>query len=128
MSTARVNIYESIGGQAALMAVVDDFYERVIADPDLTAYFAGTNMNRLKERQVDFFAAALGGPGRYTGASMRDAHRGRGIGQPQFDRVAEHLVASLAAAGVPDDTIGEIVGLIAPLAGEIISAGISAPD
>jgi hemoglobin len=104
------------------MTVVDDFYHRVITDTELAGYFAGTNMNRLKERQVDFFAAALGGPQRYAGATMRDAHRGRGIGQPQFDRVAEHLVASLAAAGVPDDTIGTIVGVIAPLSADIVSS------
>jgi len=123
MSTsAGVSIYDAIGGQAALMAVVDDFYDRVLGDPDLVAYFAGTNMNRLKERQVQFFAAALGGPEPYTGVSMREAHRGRGIGQQQFDLVAGHLVASLAAAGVPGGTITNIVGRIAPLAADIVSS------
>jgi hemoglobin len=117
-------IYESIGGEAALAAVVDDFYARVLADPVLSGFFAGTNMTRLKGRQVEFFAAALGGPLPYTGASMRDAHRGRGIGQAHFDQVAGHLVAALAAAGVPYHLTNQIIAAIAPLAGEIVSPGL----
>jgi hemoglobin len=122
-AAAEPTIYEVIGGDTALKTVVDGLYERVLADPELAGFFAGTNMTRLKGRQVEFFAAALGGPLPYAGASMRDAHRGRGIGQRHFDLVAGHLVASLAAAGVPDATVARIVGAVAPLAGEIVSAG-----
>jgi hemoglobin len=120
---AQSTIYDTIGGDTALVAVVDDFYDRVLADPELAGFFAGTSMARLKGRQVEFFAAALGGPLPYDGASMRDAHRGRGIGQRHFDLVAGHLVAALTAAGVPDATVGQILAAVAPLAGEIVSPG-----
>jgi hemoglobin len=121
-TAAEPTIYEAIGGDTALVAVVDDFYGRVLADPELAGFFAGTNMTRLKGRQVEFFAAALGGPVPYSGASMRDAHRGRGIAQRHFDLVAGYLVAALGAAGVPDATITQIVGAVAPLASEIVTA------
>jgi len=122
MSTAvDRTIYDAIGGEPALAAVVDDFYERVLADPELAGFFVGANLNKLKGKQIEFFAAALGGPHTYTGASMKDVHRGRGIGQKHFDLVAGHLVTSLAAAGVPQEIIIEIVGLIAPLAEDIAS-------
>jgi hemoglobin len=120
-TTAEPTIFEAIGGDAALAAVVDDFYDRVLADPALAPFFAGTNMTRLKGRQAEFFAAALGGPVPYSGASIRDAHRGRGITQQHFDLVAGHLVTALAAAGVPDATVAEIAGAVAPLAREIVS-------
>jgi truncated hemoglobin YjbI len=71
------SLYEIIGGEAALPPVVDDFYDRVLADPELRGFFAGTNMNRLKARQVEFFAAALGGPLPYTGPSLR--HRAEAL-------------------------------------------------
>jgi hemoglobin len=122
-TAAESTIFEAIGGDAALEVVVDDFYERVLADPDLAHFFAGTNMARLKGRQVEFFAAALGGPGSYSGASMRDAHRGRGITQRHFDLVAGYLVAALASAGVPEATVAQIIGAVAPLSSEIVSAG-----
>jgi hemoglobin len=115
------SIYEAIGGEEALIRVVDDFYQRVLADPRLAGFFTGTNMSRLKGRQVEFFAAALGGPTPYRGVSMKDAHRGRGILQVHFDLVVEHLVASLGAAGVPQSIVDQILGALAPLAGDIVS-------
>lgn len=119
------SIYDRIGGQEAITAVVDDFYERVLADEDLRVFFAGANMNKLKGRQVEFFAGALGGPDVYDGLSMRDAHRGRGIGQANFDRVAELLSDSLHDAGVPDETVQEILGAIAPLASDIVAEPVT---
>src|ERR1700757_3810345 len=107
MPAAEVSIFELIGGEPALAAVVDDFYERVLADPQLAGFFAGANMPKLKGRQVEFFAAALGGPDVYQGAGMREVHAGRGIGQADFDKVAFHLTAALAAAGGPGGTIGQ---------------------
>jgi hemoglobin len=54
-------IYAQIGGQEALEVVVADFYDRVLADDELAGFFSGTNLNRLKGKQVEFFGAALGG-------------------------------------------------------------------
>ena len=122
-TSADASIYDAIGGEQALTAVVDDFYNRVIDDPALAGFFMGTNMTRLKGRQVEFFAAALGGPDIYTGASMRQAHQGRGIAQEHFDLVAGHLVAALSGAGVPQPLIGQIVGVVAPLSADIVSGG-----
>jgi hemoglobin len=124
-ATADVSIYEAIGGEPALVAVVDDFYVRVLADPQLAGFFAGANMAKLKGRQVEFFAAALGGPDLYQGGQMRDVHAGRGISQADFDKVAFHLTTALAAAGVPAETIGQITSAITPLAGDIVSRGLS---
>ena len=117
------SIYEQIGGAEALEVVVDDFYARVLADDELAGFFSGTNMSRLKGKQVEFFAAALGGPGPYTGAPMRQVHQGRGITARHFNLVAGHLSDSLCAAGVPGATVEQIIGAIAPLAEEIVTPG-----
>jgi hemoglobin len=120
-TSAEASIYDAIGGEPALTAVVDDFYHRVTDDPALAGFFVGINMTRLKGRQVEFFAAALGGPDIYSGATMRQAHQGRGIAQEHFDLVAGHLVAALGGAGVPQDVIGQIVDVVAPLSADIVS-------
>ncbi|OBJ02795.1 hemin receptor [Mycobacterium alsense] len=114
-------IYDRIGGYEAIEAVVEDFYVRVLGDERLSGFFAGTNMNRLKGRQVEFFAAALGGPEPYTGAPMKQVHQGRGITMHHFGLVADHLAEALAAAGVDAETVTEILGAVAPLASEIAS-------
>jgi len=114
-------IYDRIGGHEAIEVVVEDFYARVLADEQLAGFFAGTNMNRLKGKQAEFIAAALGGPEPYTGAPMKQVHQGRGITMHHFNLVAGHLSDSLSAAGVPDETVAEILAVVAPLAGEIAS-------
>jgi hemoglobin len=124
-TASEVSIYEAIGGEPALVAVVDDFYDRVLADPQLAGFFAGASMPRLKGKQVEFFAEALGGPQVYQGASMRQVHAGRGISQADFDQVAVHLTGALAAAGVPEGIIGQIAAAITPLSGDIVSRGLS---
>ena len=114
------SIYETIGGQPAVMAAVDEFYHRVLADPELASYFAGTSLQRLKGHQAAFFAMALGGPDHYKGRSMREAHAGRGITDAAFDRVAEYLAATLGALDVDAVTIEGIVAQVAPLRAEIV--------
>lgn len=121
-----VSVYDRIGGHEAIEVVVDDFYVRVLADDELAGFFTGTNMNRLKGKQVEFFAAALGGPQPYTGAPMKQVHQGRGITMHHFGLVAAHLADALTAAGVPADTVTEILGAVAPLAPEIATGDAKA--
>ena len=52
MSETAVNDYEAIGGGPAVRMVVDDFYQRVLADPELAHYFNGIDMTRLKRHQA----------------------------------------------------------------------------
>ncbi|WP_067480971.1 group I truncated hemoglobin [Nocardia amamiensis] len=115
-------IYEKIGGTEALETVVEDFYVRVLADDQLAEFFTGINMSRLKGRQVEFFATALGGPDPYAGAPMRRVHQGRGITMHHFERVTTHLTASLTAACVPDETVQQILDIVATLAPDIVGS------
>jgi hemoglobin len=124
-SPGATTVYDRIGGHEALEAVVEDFYARVLADHQLRGFFTGTNMNRLKGKQVEFFAAALGAPEPYTGASMKQVHQGRGITMHHFSLVAGHLADALGAAGVSSGTVVEILSAIAPLAPDIASADTS---
>lgn len=121
-----MSIYETVGGEEGLTAVVDSLYERILADDMLAVFFVGTNLNKVKGRQVEFFGQALGGPMVYGGGSMKAVHLGLGIEQRHFDRVAEHLVAAPAEAGVPEGTIAEIAAVVLPLADDIVARGVAA--
>ncbi|KZS65350.1 group I truncated hemoglobin [Mycobacterium ostraviense] len=116
-----ITIYDQIGGYQAIEVVIEDFYARVLADDQLAGFFTGTNMSRLKGKQTEFFAAALGGPEPYTGVPMKQVHQGRGITMHHFTLVAGHLGDALAAAGVPAETITEILKTISPLAADVAS-------
>jgi hemoglobin len=125
MNQGVASIYSRIGGYEAIEGVVEDFYDRVLADDELSGFFTGTNMGRLKGKQAEFFAAALGGPESYTGPPMKQVHQGRGIAMHHFDLVAQHLVAALHAAGVPPNVVTQIIAAIAPLGPEIASGGMT---
>jgi hemoglobin len=47
----------------------------------------------------------LGGPDRYTGRDIKDAHSGLGITDALFDRTMVHLIASLEEVGVAPDVV-----------------------
>ena len=53
------SIYDAIGGQAALEAAVERFYERVTADALVAPFFAGMDMRKLKVHQLAFLGQAI---------------------------------------------------------------------
>jgi hemoglobin len=117
-----MSIYDSIGGAAAVRAAVDDFYDRVLADPELAPYFEDTDMQRLKAHQRSFIAAAIGGPEVFAGRDMASAHAGLGVTDAQFDAVVSHLVDTLTGLGVPPGIIGQIGAALTPLRASIVAA------
>ncbi len=118
-----MTLYERIGGEPAVKAAVDDFYVRVLSDPMLAPLFEKTDMVRLKGHQFAFLSQAMGGPRKYTGASMQKAHARFSIEQRHFDTVAGHLVATLRALQVSEEIVSEVVAALAPLASEIVNTG-----
>jgi hemoglobin len=112
--------YQRLGGIDALRPVVDEFYARILADPELAPYFAGLDVARIKRHQVLLLASLLGGPHTYPGRSLAEAHRGHGITSADYDRVVTHLRAVLADAGVPDDIVAAIADAVAAAKADIV--------
>lgn len=121
-ASSPVTLFERLGGEPAVAAVVDLFYARVLADGDLAPYFAGVDTDRLAQHQRRFIGQALGAARPYSGRSMRKAHAHLAITPVAFARVVEHLAAALGEAGVDDGAIAEVAALLGPLEAEIVSA------
>lgn len=122
MSVAVSSLFEKLGGVPTVEVVVKDFYDRVLSDPDLSGFFSGLNMDLQTESQIRFLTAALGGPNEYQGRDMKSAHENLRITEYHFGLVASHLIASLRAAGVPQTDIDDVVGIVAKLKADIVSA------
>jgi methyl-accepting chemotaxis protein len=114
-------LYAKLGGKGALEAVVEEFYVRVLADPELAPFFANTNMTAQKVHQLQFLTQALGGPAVYRGKGMRAAHAHLPIESGHFAAVAKHLVGTLRSLRVPKNLIDEVVALVAPLKADIVN-------
>jgi hemoglobin len=120
---AAVSDYDTIGGGPAVSAVVNDFYVRVLGDPQLAPYFEEVDMARLKRHQVLLVSQVLGGPDTYEGRPLAEAHEGLGIDHDDFTAVVGHLAAAMEDAGVPDDIIGRAGAAVAATEPEIVEAG-----
>lgn len=118
-TTASAN--DSPGAETGLRSAVDQFYDRVHADPSLAPYFAGVDMPTLKRHQVDMLTAATGGPPKYSGHDMAQAHAGLDITDEAFDRVVGHLNATLVETGADDSAIRAVLGALAPLRPSIVT-------
>lgn len=120
--TQELTLYDRVGGASALEAVVDAFYDRVMADDDLEAFFRKTDMKRQRTFMRAFLAMALGGPNEYDGRPMKEAHEHLGVTELHFTLIAGHLAATLEEAGVSQDMVNEIVGVMAPLKPVVVTA------
>ena len=118
--TAAPSLYERLGGMVSIDVAVDRFYERVVADPELAPFFAPVDMRRLRAHQKAFLAMALGGPRRYAGRGLAEAHRHLAIDDHHVDLVAGHLAAVLAGLGVPPALVDEVVAAVDGLRGAVL--------
>lgn len=120
--TTTESLYQKLGGKPAVEAVVNNFYERVLSDASLAPFFENTDMDRQHRHQVAFVSMALGGPKEYAGQAMKAAHTGRGIREQHFNSVAGHLSGALKWAGVGDEDVDTIIGVVAGLKDDVVEA------
>ena len=113
-------LYERLGRGAAITAVVDDFVARCATDSRINAKFARTDIPRLKTLLVEQVSAATGGKVQYTGRTMADTHRGMQVTAGEFDALVEDLVATLNQLNVSEKSQRELLGVLAPLRGDIV--------
>ena len=121
-SAMTPTLYERLGGEGAITAVVEDFVGRVAADKRINGKFALANIPRLKMLLVEQICAASGGPCTYTGRDMKTAHAGMGITSPQFDALVEDLVATLDKFKVPAHEKNELLSVLGPMKSDIVTA------
>ena len=56
---AEGTLFKRIGGQPALNAAVDLFYERLVLEPSLAIFFEGVDVGKLKRHQYNFMQMAF---------------------------------------------------------------------
>jgi hemoglobin len=119
---AGLSDYDLVGGGPAVSAVVDDFYERVLRDPQLVQYFEGVDVARLKRHQVLLISQVLGGPADYDGRPLDQAHAGLGISHDDLAAVASHLVGAMREARVPEDILLRAIAVVASTEPDIVES------
>ena len=114
------SLYDRLGGKTAITAVVDEFVANVAADTRINSFFAHTDIAKLKMHLVNQICEAAGGPCKYTGRTMKETHRGMGVGSADFGALVEDLVKALDKFKVGEKEKGELLGVLGPMKGDIV--------
>jgi hemoglobin len=115
-------LYERLGEQEGIRAVVDDFYDRLLDDEQLGPFFEGADMELLRRTQTDFLCEAAGGPETYDAAPVREAHLDVPFEPDHIERAVGLLYESLAAFDVPEDDADVVVGAIAEYEEDLLAS------
>ena len=123
------SLYDRLGGEAAITAVVEDFVGRAAADPAVNFVRAGTpklwdptpeHLATLKKHLTQFICSATGGPQVYEGRDMKTVHEGMQISEAEFGAIAADLRASLITFNVPQKEQNELISIVATTQGSIV--------
>jgi hemoglobin len=126
-------LFERLGGIDAITAVVEDFRDRVAGDDRINLKFARTDLARLTKMLINQVCEATGGPGRYNGRGMKEAHADMKVTNGEFNALVEDLVATLNHFKVPGAEQGELLAILGPLKSDIVEVnsnevGTALPD
>jgi hemoglobin len=114
-------LYKAFGEKAGLVALMDDFMVRLLADPRTGPHFQPANQQHIKEQLVEQLCALGGGPCVYKGADMKSSHANLEIKKSDFNALVEVLQVSMDARGIPFRKQNEMLALLAPMNRDIIT-------
>ncbi len=95
------SLFEQLGGEPVLRAIIDRFVDRVCSDTMIGFFFARVNKERLKQKEYEFAARHLGANVSYSGRPIEEAHRRHRIMGGQFRRRLTILRETLEEFQVP---------------------------
>jgi hemoglobin len=119
---ATKSLYDRLGGEPAVAAVVDEFVTRTTNDARIKERFFNTDANNLKRLLVEFVCMATGGGCKYTGRDMASSHAGMDLVDEEFTALVENLSDALDKFKVPEKEKSELLGALGPLKPDIVVA------
>ncbi len=114
-------LYRAFGEKTGLVSLMDDFMNRLLADPRTGRHFQPANQQHVKEQLVEQFCALSGGPCVYKGADMKSSHAELDITKSDFHALVEVLQLSMDARGIAFGRQNQMLALLAPMHRDIIT-------
>lgn len=118
---APESLYQTLGQQAGITALMDEFVGRVLQDTRIKHHFKDTNAQTLKASLSDQICQLSGGPCKYEGADMKAAHAEMGIRKQEFHALVEDLQAAMDSKGIPFAQQNRLLALLAPMHRDIVT-------
>ncbi len=128
------SLYERLGGVYPIAAVVDDFVDKLLINPIITANkntvagLAHITKPGLKYLLTEMICQAAGGPQKYTGKSMKEAHKDLKISEAEWEAMVKEFLASLGKFKVPNKEQIELVVIVGTTKADIVAATPAPPQ
>ena len=103
------SLFAQVGGKANIAAIVDRFYEKMLADADIRPLLAKANLPALKQRQAQFLTFALGGPADPKGRVTAPGHAHLLTQPSQVERAATHLALALSELNMAPELVDAVM-------------------
>ena len=107
------SLYAQLGGKANIAAIVDRFYEKMLADPDIRPLLAKANLASLKTRQSQYLTQALGGPADAKNRVTAPAHAHLLTQARHVERATTHLALALSELNMAPDLVDGVMERVA---------------
>jgi hemoglobin len=125
-ATGGKSLWDRLGGEPAVRAVVKEFIVVAAKDPKVNVTRDGKYKldekatAKLEQLVVELISQVSGGPLKYSGRDMKTAHASMKITEAEFNAAAGHLIAVLKQFKVPQKEIDELVGIVATTKKDIV--------
>lgn len=126
---AEDKLYERLGGVYRIAAIVDDFIDRISADPRLNAnprLAAASHRDSaagFKYLVTEMVCWATGGPQTYTGRSMGESHRHLNITEAEWNYFVDDLRKTLDKFEVGSSEQQQLLALLETSRAQVVQKG-----
>ncbi|MBS0420537.1 MAG: group 1 truncated hemoglobin [Proteobacteria bacterium] len=124
---ASGTLYEQIGGEAKFRAIAQEFTNAILADDRINFTFADADVKKFTQLIFEQLCNLTGGPCKYTGRDMHEAHAKLAINNAQFNAIAEDLYIAFDRVHVPYRLQNKVMVMLAPMQRDIVKPGFVAP-
>ncbi len=97
-----MSLFERLGGEGPLRAVIDRFVDRLFEDPMIGFFFLRASRERIKQKEYEHAAEHLGGGIPYSGRPLGVAHARHPIQGGHFSRRLQILRETFEEMNVPE--------------------------
>lgn len=121
----ETTLYERLGGEKGITALVDDIVEAHMHNPTIKARFLPykedpENLKVIKGHTVSFFCAGSGGHQEYTGKGMENTHRGMNISEAEFMAATDDILQVLDKHGIDETSRKDVLAIVYSLKEQIM--------
>ena len=121
---AKPSLYDRLGKEEGIIKVVDDFVANVVSDDDIKEvhkkHFKEGDVPLLKRKLVEQIGMETGGPQKYTGKNMKDAHTGLEINNKDFDALVSDLAKAMDKNKVAVDDKNTILKVLESMRKDVV--------